>query len=757
MATAPSDSASSRALKYPTSLAEPRGKWGATRPSGWVYNDEKIYRVARSANRLSIINDVEFRRLIKTLDLDPDGLIICKSELIERDIVALRDLQSIALEAAKVYEENVKLRWDERGRGAERVVLCLADGKEVFLSFNMGDPQSRLNNLLNEIRPRDVDLADIRVVVSNSGPDWGSTKADFDTNVIWVDEFSGQIESAVFFYLMENRVDGLDVAAAADQLIEILNGSMFQTSIQNAHLDVDILGYQPHLLSPSTSSWLARYWVWTRLLKISTHLRKLSVTWIVQFSEGKKDSDEYKMMERIYGTGFWRKLENLCTHLKPLAMAANAGMSHSSAPDRVLLTFRWLAQQYHEMRFDTTDAARVKKLLAYIQDIWARCDQDLYIAAIGLHPFHRTKMEKDAELLALVSEEEYVAVCMRLYTRLMREDPPAAFEEDVRAWMSGRNLSGLSDIKKHTRSVQREAKRKGKYPDALDIWARICPNPKSAFERFATSVLSIPAIDNFFTGTKLEAMSAQLYPFVRRGQMSAILERTMARSGRAPSIPPRLAPAATSLQEAFLRFRFYDRLIQNHIPATGRVPLRGREARRSVTLQRDFGPALEHGFKEQMAWYDLLALGSQPSPYFDLGSGDIDFDSEAESDDEICDAAIPLPTEAKKRCHHCAVDSDASTPAELDAVTARHGDRLRVVNNRLVLSIPKCKHLAPSELVQSPASSASRASASSPPQNVEPPPALPCQVPSQHSAAESSTLTPGFAEGSPSNALDDLD
>ncbi|KAI0042978.1 hypothetical protein FA95DRAFT_503993 [Auriscalpium vulgare] len=424
-----------------------------------------------------------------------------------------------------------------------------------------------------------------------------------------------------------------------------------------AHLlSTGALGCHEVLLLPQTSNWTAHYRGWTSLLNISKHLRQLAEDldgepfaghWQKRF-DGVEDLAR-KTIALILNEDFWLDLRRLCTILRPLAIAASwTQMSSSSSPDRVLLTLRWLAQQYHDMPLRVYSGVHIEGvnfIRSSIDRIWSNCDQDLYLAAFALHPFHRVQAKKkDTELLALVSEEHHIALFTRLYARLMGQNPPAAFLEDVRKWITGHYPDRLADIEKHTRSVQRDAKIKGRYPDAAEIFRRTCPEPLSAFEFFAFRVLSVPAIVPLFTSAKSEAFSTQLYPFVRRGQMSAIIQRTVARSrlgpvlSRAPRLSAVLPAVPGALEDVLLRTNFVP-LPKN--PGKGMVRLREHLAYRSVTLQRDFGPALEHGFKEEMAWYDLLALGSQPSPFFDLESGDMDFASDAESDDELCDESEP--------------------------------------------------------------------------------------------------------------------
>ncbi|KAI0042981.1 hypothetical protein FA95DRAFT_1575398 [Auriscalpium vulgare] len=615
--------------------------WGTSRPSKqWETPDEDIYRAARSANRLSIVHDLQFRHL---LHLHTDLVITEKPDLMKRDMLALRDLHETANEAAELYEDLTKQRWHDEAHGQDQVV-CLASRAATEM----------LHGLTNQIQANGFDLKDVRVIVKRSSA-WQSTKAALslqNPNVIWVDEFSSQINSVVKFYFGAAPVLAR-VADAADFLIRTLKTEEMYEIVKLLHC-ADVLDMQELLLSPSTSSWTAHYWGYKGLLKASTGLRRLADDWDGTLLAGKMPGtfvlpdprSRAVVLQYLSDPNFWEGLKRLCMHLKPLAMAASiVNMPNSCSPDRVLITLHWLSYQYFEMRINNPTDNHIPLIISAIDSVWASCDQDLYIAALGLHPFHKT--EEDHEL-QLVSNTEFRNICIRLYPRLMGEAPPAKFFQDLDAWifpvydgMARREVDEIELLRAPSKFAHRSAKLQGKYPDALRIYdiAYRRHEPLSAFQRFTYRVLSVPAIAVPFTDATFDALSAQLYPFIRRGEMSEILKRTLARILSLPSTPPddNQVPTASTLQEIIQRF---DPGLLSNNGAGEQVPLRGKEVYRSLLLRFKFGPAVEHAFKQEMAWHDLLALGSIGS-WFDPEDEELEtimgWSSEAESDDEACE------------------------------------------------------------------------------------------------------------------------
>jgi hypothetical protein len=109
-------------------------------------------------------------------------------------------------------------------------------------------------------------------------------------------------------------------------------------------------------------------------------------------------------------------------HLELLALAACMTQSAHCCLDQVLLVFGLLYQEYTDMIFNTD--AHTEPLHAILDSIkkrWAKCDQDVFIAALILNPVFKltpfTKISRfnNASVLDLLS---------RLWTRFYQSPPP---------------------------------------------------------------------------------------------------------------------------------------------------------------------------------------------------------------------------------------------------------------------------------------------------------------------------------------------
>ena len=77
-------------------------------------------------------------------------------------------------------------------------------------------------------------------------------------------------------------------------------------------------------------------------------------------------------------------------HLEPLALAACIMQTAHCCLNQVLLIFGLLYAEYQQLINEGDDSAGLMATLNSIESRWAKCDQDIFIAAIILNPIYKT-------------------------------------------------------------------------------------------------------------------------------------------------------------------------------------------------------------------------------------------------------------------------------------------------------------------------------------------------------------------------------
>ncbi|KIK78261.1 hypothetical protein PAXRUDRAFT_16962 [Paxillus rubicundulus Ve08.2h10] len=118
------------------------------------------------------------------------------------------------------------------------------------------------------------------------------------------------------------------------------------------------------------------------------------------------------MTELIKNTLFWYAITRIKMHLEPLAFAANVTQAMICTVDTVLLTFGFLS----------------------IERRWAKCDQEIFIAAVMINPFYKTT---PFSRISSLNNANIHTLLECLYTRFFQCDPPPTFDDQVTHYLHG--------------------------------------------------------------------------------------------------------------------------------------------------------------------------------------------------------------------------------------------------------------------------------------------------------------------------------
>ena len=116
--------------------------------------------------------------------------------------------------------------------------------------------------------------------------------------------------------------------------------------------------------------------------------------------------------------------------------------------DQVLLTFGWLFLHFNHLT-DPLDAPIRDNILGSIETRWDKCDQDVFIAAVVLNPFHFTKPFKASHT---TSRASITLLLIRLYERLYKVDTvPPELHREINDYLtqSGPHYSLMSGYAQH--------------------------------------------------------------------------------------------------------------------------------------------------------------------------------------------------------------------------------------------------------------------------------------------------------------------
>lgn len=119
-------------------------------------------------------------------------------------------------------------------------------------------------------------------------------------------------------------------------------------------------------------------------------------------------------------------------HPEPLVIAANVTQAAFCRLDTVLLTFGFLVMQYQQM-LDEEDCAASMSIISSLEKRWAAADQDIFIATVIINPFFRADPFGRNPRFVVAGIIELLG---RLYTRFFLEEPPHAFNVELREYLT---------------------------------------------------------------------------------------------------------------------------------------------------------------------------------------------------------------------------------------------------------------------------------------------------------------------------------
>ncbi|KAH9048292.1 ribonuclease H-like domain-containing protein, partial [Lactarius hengduanensis] len=145
------------------------------------------------------------------------------------------------------------------------------------------------------------------------------------------------------------------------------------------------------LILPVITRWTAHYLSLRRLLDIEISIRACWMKYSKEMIEcaGPRADVQQKAREIqavVEDPQFWAQVKRTCSHLHPLAIAANITQASTTRLDHVLTTLGNLYRIYSDAQLE--DAVQTK-VLASLEKRWAAADQDPFIAAVILNPFLR--------------------------------------------------------------------------------------------------------------------------------------------------------------------------------------------------------------------------------------------------------------------------------------------------------------------------------------------------------------------------------
>ncbi|KAI0363229.1 hypothetical protein BV20DRAFT_958722, partial [Pilatotrama ljubarskyi] len=179
----------------------------------------------------------------------------------------------------------------------------------------------------------------------------------------------------------------------ADELIKWLRSRTYLLALLR-----DIQDGLPGFSSPAKTvirgvltRWTSHYLAYHRLLELFPALQVLCHHPGL-YESGDEDSHAKtrSMIPIIQDPLFWHSITRVKLHLEPLAVAANVTQSNSCRLDDVLITFGSLLQFFDSL--NEPEETEIKEaVVRSLETRWSKADQDVFIAAVILNPFIRTR------------------------------------------------------------------------------------------------------------------------------------------------------------------------------------------------------------------------------------------------------------------------------------------------------------------------------------------------------------------------------
>lgn len=151
-------------------------------------------------------------------------------------------------------------------------------------------------------------------------------------------------------------------------------------------------------------------------------------------------------------------------HLEPLALAACITQTAHCRLDQVLLVFGLLYTEYQQLINEGDDSAGIKAILDSIESRWAKCDQEVFIAAVILNPIYKTAPFANLPILNLAGI--YALLC-RLWKQFYGTTPPATLWTELKDYID--NRGAYENLADWASEVRREAETNVNF-QSLFIW-----------------------------------------------------------------------------------------------------------------------------------------------------------------------------------------------------------------------------------------------------------------------------------------------
>ncbi|EKM48620.1 uncharacterized protein PHACADRAFT_108590, partial [Phanerochaete carnosa HHB-10118-sp] len=300
----------------------------------------------------------------------------------------------------------------------------------------------------------------IREVTNNTSASWRARLIAFVTdnsgkslsarNTIAV-EFPGilcfpcyahQINLIVRDYLNKCGAQFLAQARMADQLITWFRshprilGLLQEVQLRTRHRTLTII-------RAVITRWIAHYLAYRHLLEVRNGFQIL-----LKEDENRSESllitgkpearAKAEQMIKLIETGyFWHSLARAKSHLGPLAQAANILQASSTRLDHVPLVFGMLYHHFNSLRSiegaDADNNTACRTIISSVEKHWKAADQDIFIAAIILHPGLKFHPFNPGEF----SFADIFMLMQRVYLRLFpaATAPPLTLEQNLWSYL----------------------------------------------------------------------------------------------------------------------------------------------------------------------------------------------------------------------------------------------------------------------------------------------------------------------------------
>ncbi|KAI0363606.1 hypothetical protein BV20DRAFT_1007124, partial [Pilatotrama ljubarskyi] len=213
--------------------------------------------------------------------------------------------------------------------------------------------------------------------------------------------------------------------------------------------------------------WTSHYLAYHRLLELFSALQVLCHHPGL-YESGDEDSHAKtrSMIPIIQDPLFWHSITRVKLHLEPLAVAANVTQSNSCRLDDVLITFGSLLQFFDSL--NEPEETEIKEaVVRSLETRWSKADQDVFIAAVILNPFIRTRAFCTSP--TLFSTAAIHALLERLWQRFYSSEPvPLTFYDTVSSYLH--NTEEFIALPGTVQGIMQSAAAKNQQPDPKRVW-----------------------------------------------------------------------------------------------------------------------------------------------------------------------------------------------------------------------------------------------------------------------------------------------